>query len=91
MDDPKGAHKVKVNIRQWMKYPSQAFEHFGAFDFCDDEDIKACIEEVIEINEEANFKELPLDEPTLELKTLPSILKYAFLDKQEAKTMIISS
>ena len=32
------------------------------------------------IDEEAKFEELPLNEPTLELKTLPSTLKYAFLD-----------
>ena len=43
------------------------------------------------INEEANFKKLPLDEPTLELKTLPFTLKYAFLHKQWAKPVIISS
>ena len=51
-----------------------------AFDLCDNQDINACIEEVMEINEEANFKELPLDEPTPELKTLPFTVKYAFLD-----------
>ena len=43
------------------------------------------------IDEEARFKELPMDEPTLELKTLPSILKYAFLDEEKAKLIIISS
>ena len=32
-----------------------------------------------------------MDEPTLELKTLPSILKYAFLDEEKAKPVIISS
>ena len=34
---------------------------------------------------------LVLDEPTLELKPLPSSLNYAFLDAQEAKLVIISS
>ena len=43
------------------------------------------------IDEEARFEKLPLDEPTLELKTLPSILKYAFLDEKKEKLMIISS
>ena len=43
------------------------------------------------INEEANFDELRLDEPTLELKNLPSTLKYAFLDMQQEKQVIISS
>ena len=43
------------------------------------------------IDDEARFEELPLDEPTLELKTLPSTLKYAFLDQEKVKPMIISS
>ena len=34
---------------------------------------------------------LPLDKPTFELKTLSSTLKYAFLDKELAKPVIISS
>ena len=42
------------------------------------------------IKEKANFEELPLDEPTLELKTLPPTVKYAFLDIEQAKPMIIS-
>ena len=32
-----------------------------------------------------------MEEPTLELKTLPSTLKYAFLDEEKAKLVIISS
>ena len=43
------------------------------------------------INEEADFKELPLDEPTGELKPLASTLKYDFLDSQQVKPVIISS
>ena len=43
------------------------------------------------ISEEADFKELLFDEPTGELKPLPSTLKYAFLDSQQVKPMIISS
>ena len=43
------------------------------------------------IDEEARYKDLPMDEPTLELKTLPSTLKYAFLDEEKAKLVIISS
>ena len=52
----------------------------GAIDLFDDQDIETCIEEVMTVNEGANFEELPLDEPIGELKSLPSILKYAFLD-----------
>ena len=32
-----------------------------------------------------------MDKPTSELKTLPSTLKYAFLDEEKAKPVIISS
>ena len=42
-------------------------------------------------NEEANFEELPLDKPILDLKTLPSTLKYTFLDTHRAKSVIILS
>ena len=42
-------------------------------------------------DKEARFEELPMEEPTLELKTLPSTLKYAFLDEEKAKPVIISS
>ena len=65
-----GEQTVKVNINKPMKYPSQAFEELGAIDFSDNEDIDACIEVMI-IDKEARFEELPLEEPTLELKTLP--------------------
>ena len=43
------------------------------------------------IDEEARYEELPMDEATLELETLPSTLKYTFLDKEKAKPVIISS
>ena len=63
----------------------------GAINLFDDQDRETCIEEVMTINEEADFKELPLDESKGELKPLPSVLKYAFLDSQQVKPMIISS
>ncbi|CAB1184535.1 unnamed protein product [Spirodela intermedia] len=86
-----GEHTVKVNINKLMKYPSQAFEDLGAIDLFDDQDIETCIEEVMTVNEGADFEELPLDDPTGELKPLPSTLKYAFLDSQQVKPVIISS
>ena len=82
---------VKVNINKLMKYTSQAFKDLGAINLFDDQDIETCIEEVMTINEEADFKDLPLDEPIEELKPLPSLLKYAFLDSQQEKLVIISS
>ena len=57
-----GEHTVKVDINKLMKYPSQASEDLGAIDFADDQDIDACVEEVIMIDEEARFKELPMDD-----------------------------
>ena len=86
-----GEHTVKVDINKLMKYPSRASEDSGAIDFADDQDIDACIEEVMMIDEEARYEELPMNEPTLELKTLPSTLKYAFLDEEKAKPIIILS
>ena len=80
-----GEETVKVDINKLMKYPSRASEELGAIDFSDDQDIDACIEEVMMINNEANFEELPMDECTLELKTLPSTLKFAFVDIEQAK------
>ena len=82
---------MKVDINKLMKYPSRASEDLGAIDFADDNDIDPCVEEVMMIDEEARYEELPMDEPTLELKTLPSTLKYAFLDEEKAKPVIISS
>ena len=84
-------HMVKVNINKLMKYPSQAFKDLDAIDLFDGQDIETCIEEVQTINEEADFKELPLDDPTGEIKPLSSTLKYAFLDSQQVKPVIISS
>ena len=65
-----GEHTMKVDINKLMKYPSRASKELGAIDFADDQDIDACVEEVMMINEEARYEELPMDEPSLELKTL---------------------
>ena len=75
-----GEHTVKVDINKLMKYPSRASEDLGAMDFADYQDIDACVEEVMIIDEEARYDELPMDEPTLELKThlhssTPSLMK----------------
>ena len=86
-----GEHTVKVDINKLMKYPSRASKDLGAIDFANDQDIDKCVEEVMMIDEEARYEELPMDEPTLELKTLPSTLKYAFRDDEKAKPVIISS
>ena len=82
---------MKVNIKKLMKYHSQDFEDLGATNLFDDRDIDDCISEVMTINEDANFKELPIDKLTIGLTRLPSTLKYAFLDTHHAKLAIISS
>ena len=86
-----GEQTVKIDINKLMKYPSQASEDLGAINFTDNQDVDACIEEVMMIDEEARYDKLPMQEPTLELKTLPSTLKCAFLDEEKAKPVIISS
>ena len=86
-----GEHTMKVDINKLMKYPSRASDDIGDIDFADNQGIDACIEEVMMIDEEARFEELPMEEPSLELKTLPSTLKYAFLHEEKAKPVIISS
>ena len=63
-----GEHTFKVDINKLMKYPSRASEDLGTIDLSDDQDIDACVEEVMVIDEEARLVELPMDEPTLELK-----------------------
>ena len=84
-------HTVKVDINKLMKYPSRASEDLGVIDFADDQDIDSYVEEIMMIDEEARYDELAMEEPTLELKTLPCTLKYAFLDEEKAKPVIISS
>ena len=86
-----GEHTVKVDINKLMKYPSRASEDLGAIHFADDQDIDACVEEVMMIDDEVKFEELPMDEPSLDLKALPSTLKYAFLYEEKSKPGIISS
>ena len=81
-----GEHTMRVDINKLMKYPSRASKDLGAIDFADDQDIDAYVKEVMMIEQEARFEELPMDEPTLDFKTHPSTLKYAFLDEEKSKT-----
>ena len=55
---------MKVDINKLMKYPKRASEDLGTIDFADDQDIDACVEEVMMIDKEARFEELPMDEPS---------------------------
>ena len=53
---------MKVDINKLMKYLSRGFEDLGAIDFADDQDIDACVEEVMMIDKEARYEELPMEE-----------------------------
>ena len=47
---------MKVDINKLIKYPSRASEDSSAIDFTNDQDIDACIEEVMMIDEEERFE-----------------------------------
>ena len=57
-------HTVNLDINKLMKYPSRASKDLVSIDFADDQDIDACVEEVMMIDEEARFQELPMDKPS---------------------------
>ena len=86
-----GEHTVKVNVNKLRKYLSQAFKDLGAIDLFDDQDIETCIEEVMTINEEADFNELPLDQPTEELKPLSSQVCFSWLSACKASDHFVST
>ena len=90
-----GEQIVRVNINKLMKHPSHASEDIGAIDLDDEDDIASCVEEVMtlqdELTTERTLESLPTAEPSLDLKPLPSSLKYVFLDKENARPVIISS
>ena len=51
-----GEHTVKVDINKLMKYTSRASEDLGAIDFADDQDIDACVEEVMMIERKQDLR-----------------------------------
>ena len=76
------------DINKVIKHPSRVSEDLGAIDLHGVKDIKAFIEEVMPCHEEVDIDEneaesLLSDEPTVELKPLPSSLKSTFLDMQQ--------
>ena len=87
---------MKVSINKLMRYPSHESDEIGVVDIYEDPEISSCIEETMAAIEDGSFKEpkddpFPSSEMTLELKPLPSTLKYAFIDHQCANPVIISS
>ena len=74
----------------------------NAVDFLTDEEEKemeACLEDLERLKEiyagenalEDLKKDNPLEKSQMELKTLPTQLKYAFLEEDEIKTVVVSS
>ena len=87
---------MKVSINKLMGHPSHASDEVGAINIYEDSIIGSCIEEMMAFIEEVSIEEpqddtFPSSETALELKPLPSTLKYAFLDHQHAQPVIISS
>ena len=46
---------MKVDINKLRKYLSQASKDLGTIDFANDQDIDACVEKVMMIDEEPRF------------------------------------
>ena len=46
---------MKADINKLLKYPSRVSKDLGAIDFANNQDIDACVEEVMMIDEEARF------------------------------------
>ena len=79
-----------------MRHPSHESDEVGTVDIYEDPEISICIEETMAAIEDENFEEpkddpFPSSETALELKPLPSTLKYGSLDHHCANPVIISS
>ena len=87
---------MKVSINKLMRHPSHEFDEVDAVDIYEDTEISSCIEETMAASEDKSFEQPEDDafssnETALELKPLPSTLKYALLDHHCANLVIISS
>ena len=90
-----GDSTMKVSINKLMRHPSHESHEVGIVDIYEDSKITSFIKETRAAIEDESFEE-PEDDPfpssktTLELKPLPSTLKYVFLDHHCASPVIIS-
>ena len=80
-----GESTMKVRINKLMRHPSHESDEIGAIDIYEDSEIGSYIEETTAFIDDGSIEEpkddpFPSSETTPELKTLPSTLKYAFLD-----------
>ena len=91
-----GDSTMKVSINKLMRHPSHESDEVGAVNIYEDPEISRCIEETMAAIEDMRFEEpkddpFPSGETAPELKPLPSMLKYAFLDHHCANPVIKSS
>ena len=89
-----GEESVELNISRLMKYPSSSYEDVGTLDLVEDDfDSRENFLEIFGVDQLEKLEEPidPLLSSDIELKTLPSSLKYAFLGPKETLPMFISS
>ena len=85
---------VELNISKLMKYPSFSHEDVGTMDLVEDDfDYRENFLEICGVHQLEKLEEPidPLFSSDIELKTLPSSLKYAFLGPTKTLLAIISS
>ena len=85
-----------MSINKLMRHSSHASHEVGEIDIYKDSYIVSYIEETMTFIDDESIEELEggpfsSSETAPELKPLPSTLKYALLDHQHAKPVIISS
>ena len=91
-----GDSTMKVSINRLIRHPSHESNEVGAIDIYEDLEILSCIKMMMAFIEDVSIEELeddpfPSSETTPDLKSLPSTLKYTFLDHQCVNPVIISS
>ena len=91
-----GDSTMKVSINKLMRHPSHESDEVGDVDIYEDPEISSCIKETMAAIEDRSFEEpedhpFPSGEMALELKPLPFMMKYDFLDHHCANPIIISS
>ena len=89
-----GEESVELKISRLMKYRSSSHEDVGILDLVDDDvDYRKNFLEICGVDQLEKLEEPtdPIFSSDIELETLPSSLKYAFLRPKETLLVIISS
>ena len=85
-----GEETIELNISRLMKYPSSSHQDVGTLDLVEDDfDYRENFLEICGVDQLEKPEEPidPLLSSDIELKTLPSSLKYAFLGPKETDNM----